>query len=44
MTHIRRNTSARHRRNINRAQWRIVATAYNPMTVYFCQQALDIVF
>ena len=44
MTHIRRNTSARHRRNINRAKWHIVTATYNPMTVYFCQQALDIVF
>jgi hypothetical protein len=44
MTHIRRNTSARHRRNISRAQRRIVAATYNPMAVYFCQQAIDIIF
>ena len=44
MTHFRHNTSARHYRNFRRAQWRIVAATYNPMMMYFCQQALDIVF
>ena len=44
MTHIRKHTSAIHRRNIRRAKVKAYAAAVNPTNAFIFNQVFDILF